>query len=222
MTDLLNPSADSTVEEIQVDDLIFDKKNANIGTDRGRETVRNSLTENGFGRSILIDKEGNIIAGNKTTEAAIKAGLKTVRVIKTTGNEIVAVQRTDLDIDSPEARRLAIADNRAAELGLQWDPAILSELTGDGVDITSYFTEVELQKVCESLEVEMPDDMEGDDEDGVDQIEDETMPGAIRQYNLFISEEHYEAFCDKVDQLIEKGNFDSATDCIIDLVMRQA
>jgi sporulation protein YlmC with PRC-barrel domain len=222
MTDLLNPSADSTVEEIQVDDLIFDKKNANIGTDRGRETVRNSLTENGFGRSILIDKEGNIIAGNKTTEAAIKAGLKTVRVIKTTGNEIVAVQRTDLDIDSPEARRLAIADNRAAELGLQWDPAILSELTGDGVDITSYFTEVELQKVCESLEVEMPDDMEGDDEDGVDQIEDETMPGAIRQYNLFISEEHYEAFCDKVDQLIEKGNFDSATDCIINLVMRQA
>jgi len=208
---------DATVEDLQ-----FDDKNANIGTERGREAVRNSITENKFGRSILIDKNGKIIGGNKSVEAAVKAGLKTVKIIETTGDEIIAVQRTDLDLESPEGRRLAIAENRTAELGLQWDPAILSELTGDGVDITSYFTEVELQKVCESLEMEMPDDMEGEDEDGVDRIEDETMPGAIRQYNLFISEEHYEAFCDKVDQLIEKGNFDSATDCIIDLVMRQA
>lgn len=203
------------LEVISVEDLLHDDKNANIGTDRGRDAVHNSIVENKFGRSILIDKNGKIIGGNKTTEAAVKAGLKTVKVIKTTGDEIIAVQRVDIDLDSPAGRRLAIAENRTAELGLQWDPSILSELTGEGVDISSYFTDVELQSLCKSLEQEMPED----DDLGVDDDEEE-VPQGIKQFNIFISEEIYDDFCEKVDKLIEKSGFDSATDLIVDLVMK--
>lgn len=208
--------APQELEVLSVEDLEFDDKNPNKGTDRGRDTVQNSIVENGFGRSILIDKNGRIIAGNKSTEAAIKSGLKTVKVIKTKGDEIIAVQRTDIDLDSPEGRRLAVGDNRAAELGIQWDPEVISSLTGEGVDLSSYFTDVELQNLCKSLEEEMPDD--GDT--GLD-LGDEEVPQGVKQFNLFIAEEIYQQFCDKIDLEMEKKGFESATDLIVALVMNQ-
>ena len=61
----------------------------------------------------LLDWNGNIIAGNKSQQAAIAAGIKRVRVIETTGDELVAVKRTDVDIDSAEGRKMAYLDIRA-------------------------------------------------------------------------------------------------------------
>ena len=61
----------------------------------------------------LVDRNGNIIAGNKSQQAAIAAGIKKVRVIETTGDELVAVKRTDVDIDSAEGRKMAYLDIRA-------------------------------------------------------------------------------------------------------------
>jgi sporulation protein YlmC with PRC-barrel domain len=207
--------SESLIEVLNVEDLVPDDLNANKGTERGRDVVRNSITENGFGRSILLDKNNRIIGGNKSVEAASKAGLKTVRVIETSGDEIIAVKRVDVDLDSETGRRLAISDNRASELGLAWDPEVLSQLTGEGMDFSSYFTEVELQKLCDSLEEEMPDD--GDD--GLD-LDDEEVPVGVKQFNLFISEEIYQQFCDMVDYLQEKGGYESATDCIVGVVTK--
>jgi hypothetical protein len=56
------------------------------------------------------------------------------------------VQRTDLDRDDPKARALAIADNRAAELGLEWDPANLAELS-TGLDLQPFFSTAELAEI---------------------------------------------------------------------------
>lgn len=113
-----------------------DKHNANKGTKRGKELLKQSLTELGGGRSILLDKEGNIIAGNKTFEGAQEVGLK-VRVVKAGRDEIVAVQREDLDLNDPsgEARRLAYMDNRVAELDLEWDPDQLAADLALGIDL---------------------------------------------------------------------------------------
>src|SRR5258708_2905904 len=101
--------------------LTPDTRNANKGTDRGRKVVRESLRKYGAGRSILLDKSGNIIAGNKTVEGAQAIGLEDVQIVKSDGTRLIAVQRTDLDINDRKARELAIADNRASELGLEWD-----------------------------------------------------------------------------------------------------
>ena len=46
-------------------------------------------------------------------QAAIAAGIKRVRVIETTGDELVAVKRTDVDIDSADGRKMAYLDIRA-------------------------------------------------------------------------------------------------------------
>lgn len=122
-----------------------DAHNANRGTERGRAMVEASLRRYGAGRSILVDRNGRIIAGNTTHEAAVDIGLTDAVVVKTDGRKLVVVQRTDLDLDDPTARALAIADNRTSEVGLSWDAGVLAELTADGtVDLSGLFSHAEL------------------------------------------------------------------------------
>ena len=119
---------------IDIEDLTPDAHNFNQGTDEGRQLMQRSLTELGAGRSILVDRNGNVIAGNKTQEAAIKAGIRKVRVIETDGTELVAVKRTDIDIDSAKGRELALVDNLATQINLEWDQAELEAIDVEGFD----------------------------------------------------------------------------------------
>jgi hypothetical protein len=131
-------------------DLIPDDRNANRDTERGRGVIEQSLRKYGTGRSILIDKNGRIIAGNKTVENAGAAGLKDVLVVQSDGTKLIVVQRTDLDLKHDKAaKELAIADNRAAELNLSWDPEVLAEL-GSEIDLTPFFSTNELGKATAS------------------------------------------------------------------------
>ncbi|MFZ5856764.1 MAG: DNA modification methylase [Chloroflexota bacterium] len=136
------------------DPLKFDERNANKGTERGRELLEQSVTELGAGRSILSDKNGRIIAGNKTLAAARKAGLN-VRIVPSGRNELIVVQREDLDLEdgSGEARRLAYLDNRVAELDLAWDASVIAEDAAAGMDMDALgFLDKELQKLLMDVE----------------------------------------------------------------------
>jgi hypothetical protein len=133
-------------------DLAPDQQNANQGTQRGRGLLEKSLRRYGAGRSVLTDRDGNVIAGNKTVDVAAQLDLP-VRVVETDGHELVVVQRTDLDIDSAQGRGLAIADNRTGEAGLAWDNQVLQGLSADGlIDLTDFWHENELQELLESEE----------------------------------------------------------------------
>jgi DNA modification methylase len=125
-------------------DLTPDTRNANKGTPRGRKLVRESLQRYGAGRSILLDVNGAIIAGNKTVEAAKAVGMEDVQIVKSDGSKLIAVQRTDLNIDDKAARELAIAYNRASELGLEWDTEVLKEFEHEDIDLSPFWDEREL------------------------------------------------------------------------------
>lgn len=116
---------------IDINELTQDQHNFNKGTAKGKKLMNKSLKELGAGRSILIDKNGNIIAGNKTQLAAIEAGIKKVRVIESTGDELVAVKRTDIDINTKKGRELALADNAASRLNLAWDDVELANAAAE-------------------------------------------------------------------------------------------
>ena len=132
---------------IDIQELAQDQHNFNKGTEGGAKLMERSLNELGAGRSILIDKNGNIIAGNKTQEAAIKAGITKVRVIETTGNELVAVKRTDVDIDSAEGRKMAYLDNLTTQVNLTWDETELQAVQADveGFDVADFGFDIMLQ-----------------------------------------------------------------------------
>ena len=69
---------------IDIQELAQDRHNFNRGSEEGQQLMERSFKELGAGRSILLDRNGNIIAGNKSQKAAIAAGIKRVRVVETT------------------------------------------------------------------------------------------------------------------------------------------
>ena len=112
-------------------DLTPDGENFNKHTEFGQKLLEDSLRKFGAGRSILVDKDGNIIAGNSTTETAAAIGMEDVIVVPTDGKKLVVVQRTDLSLDSPEGRELALADNMTALKGIDLDLEKVKEHLGD-------------------------------------------------------------------------------------------
>lgn len=114
-----------------IDALIPDDKNFNKGTEYGQKLLEDSLREFGAGRSILIDKNNRIIAGNKTVENAGQIGLNDVIIVETDGTKLVAVKRTDIDIDSQKGRKMALADNSIGKVGLSWDEELLRAVAED-------------------------------------------------------------------------------------------
>lgn len=112
-------------------DLAPDGENFNRHTEFGQKLLEDSLRKFGAGRSILVDKDGNIIAGNSTTETAAAIGMEDVIVVPTDGKKLVVVQRTDLSLDSPEGRELALADNMTALKGIDIDLEKVKESLGE-------------------------------------------------------------------------------------------
>lgn len=97
----------------------------------------------------MLDRNGRIIARNKTAENAGSIGMNDVIVVQSDGTKLVAVQRTDLDLDSPTAKQLAIADNRASQVSLDWDVDVLKELATE-IDLSPFFSADELEAMWPS------------------------------------------------------------------------
>ena len=145
----MKSSKPSPHRRLDLFDLTSDPQNANRGTARGRDALTQSLRAYGTGRAVLIDRHGTIIAGNKTVEQA-KALNIPLRVVKTDGTHLIAVQRDDLDLRTDaRAKALAIADNRVGELDLEWDVEMLKQLHAEGLDLSAFWTEAEFSTLLE-------------------------------------------------------------------------
>ncbi len=140
-------------DRISLGDLHQDPDNARKHTARNVSQIEESLQRAGAGRSILAarDKDGKlvILAGNATTEAAMSAGFETARIVESDGTELVVVVRSDLDPEDVQARLLAVADNRTAELAT-WDVPKLTELPVELLDM--FFSPKEMGKLLQTMD----------------------------------------------------------------------
>ena len=126
-----------------IQDLKSDHKNARNRTDRSSSLIKESLEKFGAARSIVIDEENRILAGNGTIEGAKAAGIKNLRVIETDGKEIIAVKRTGLTEEDKVG--LALADNRNSDLS-DWDIEMLKQLSEEQ-DLEPWFNEGDLAEL---------------------------------------------------------------------------
>src|SRR5262245_22224447 len=93
---------------LTVTDLKPDLVNRRKRTARGARMLVESLEQVGPARSIVIDEENGVLAGNGVLEAAAEIGITKVHVVEADGRTLVAVRRRDL---SPEDKRaLALYD----------------------------------------------------------------------------------------------------------------
>tara|TARA_R100001224_G_scaffold49962_2_gene28825 strand:+ start:40 stop:1218 length:1179 start_codon:yes stop_codon:yes gene_type:complete len=132
-----------------INDLQNDHKNARKRTDRSSKLIKESLQKFGAARSIVIDENNRILAGNGTIAGAKAAGIKNLKVIETDGNEIIAVKRTGLSED--EKVGLALADNRTSDLS-EWDINMLEELSQEH-DLNPWFDNDDLKELLGETEV---------------------------------------------------------------------
>jgi DNA modification methylase len=131
-----------------ISDLKFDHKNARKRTDGSARLIQESLQRYGAARSIVIDEDNRILAGNGTIEGAKALGLTKLKVVEASGDEIIAVRRSGLSEDDKVG--LALADNRAAELS-DWDAEMLQQLSEEH-DIAPWFEQEDLDALLEAAE----------------------------------------------------------------------
>ena len=112
-------------------DLIQDENNYRKHSDTNKARIRKSIDEAGLGRSVVIDADGVLVAGNGVQSVIDKD--TPVRVVETDGTELVVVKRTDLHTGDPRRKTLALADNATSD-DVEWDfDAIAEDWTEDEV-----------------------------------------------------------------------------------------
>lgn len=174
-------------KEIDLSSLLPDKSNPNRHTKRGLELLQKSIRENGVGRSLVVDKNNRLICGNATFEVLKKLGITKTIVVETTGDEVVCVKRTDLDLEKDlKARNLSIADNQTNAIDLNFDPAILERLAFQfdydfqnewDISLFSASQNDYTENEDDDIEASFNDDFDENDEENDD--ENENMPFEI-------------------------------------------
>lgn len=102
--------------KVNIGELVQDDLNFNDGTKEGQKMIDESFARYGAARSVVVDRNNRIISGNKSVLSAEAAGIKDVIVVESDGDELIAVRRTDVDLDTKKGREMALADNVTANV----------------------------------------------------------------------------------------------------------
>lgn len=173
-------------------DLTPDPENRRLHNPRNLGMVVDALHKVGAARSIVIDENNVILAGNGVTEAAAEAGITKVRVIEASGEEIIAVRRSGLTAE--QKRALAIYDNRTGELA-EWNQEQLRADQAAGLDLQPWFYEDELDRL---LNIEPSDGIRTDADPG------ESANKGIKIFQLIFTPAQYERVKIAVDELVKE------------------
>ena len=119
------------VRKVRLQDLTPYAKNARIHDEKQVDLIARSIQEFGFLNPVLIDGDGNVIAGHGRIMAAEKLGMQEVPCLSVDG------------LTEEQRRAYILADNRLTEMG-GWDQQIVSDElqflkdAGFGIDLTGF------------------------------------------------------------------------------------
>ena len=183
---MTNKQKKPSIEVVDIESLVHDDKNFNRGTEEGGKLIARSFKEHGAGRSVLLDKNNRLVAGNKAAEGAREAGIRRVIVVETEGDEMVAVRRKDVDLDTAEGRKMALLDNLTQQVSLAWDTDAIQSVQAEipEFDIADFGFDI-------GLPTGDPDEADKVTEDDFDP--DKDMPqgdGNIKQGDIFRLGDH--------------------------------
>lgn len=191
-----------------------DTRNANKGTPRGQWMLEKSIEETGLGRSILADKNGNIIAGNKTYQAAMENELP-VQFVEADGKTLTVVVRKDLDLNKDEkARKLAYYDNRVAQVDLDWDASQMISDVEAGISLDNMWVEGELDSLL-SKEVDL-DIPKLDNPTGGN--ESDFAPSGIQMLQVILDKDKHEKMMTMLKEIKEKKGVSNTSELVYDII----
>lgn len=145
-----------------IGDLKDDQANPRKHNARNIGQIVDSLHQVGAARSIVIDEDNTVLAGNGVIEAAAQAGIERVQVVDADGETIIAVRRTGLTPEQKTA--LKYYDNRTGELA-GWSPEQIAADLEAGLPLDAMFYPEELSAIMEQAADDM---LAGEAEQGPD------------------------------------------------------
>jgi DNA modification methylase len=155
------------VDSVAISSLSFDPANARKHAAKNLDAIKGSLARFGQQKPIVVGKNGVVIAGNGTLEAARSLGWERINVVRT-------------ELEGPDATAFAIADNRTGELA-EWDAGVLGEtlkaLQGIDFDLSAIgFDDDDLAKM---LATEEPSEGLTDPDEVPEEVETRCKPGDL-------------------------------------------
>jgi DNA modification methylase len=143
-------------KRVKIADLKFDPENARVRTAKGEAMIQESLRQVGAARSIVIDEDGIILAGNGTVEAAGQIGIDNVVIVEASGDEIIAVRRKGLTDE--QKKKLAYYDNRTGDEA-EWDmEQVARDLLGGYDFLDELFDDIQVPEPEKEGTDELPED----------------------------------------------------------------
>lgn len=137
-----------------VESLTVDPNNARSHPDRNLDAIKESLARFGQQKPIVVAKNGVVLAGNGTLAAARALGWDRIAVVVT-------------DLDGPDARGYALADNRTGELA-EWDVAqLMRELDALPAELANAigWDEAEMRRIAREADEALASFQQPGDED---------------------------------------------------------
>jgi len=186
--------------KIQMDPL-----NVRVHDQRNKEAIKQSLKELGAGRSIVMDANNILIAGNGVYEQAQELGIP-VKEIETDGKTLIAIKRTDLQSDDQRRKALALADNKTSDLSVFDENALarlLSEIDADGIIAATGFSDKEIKELLDGLN-EVDDGCNGENQP--DQEPPADTMCVIGPFRFPIPRAKYESWIEEVRQMVGFDN----------------
>ena len=130
---------------MELKDIKQDKHNYRVHNERNLSLIKKSIDEVGFGRSIVVDSQNEIIAGNGLVSQIDKD--TKIKVVETDGSELVVVKRTDPKTEDDKRKQLAIMDNSTSD-NSTFDFALLQSdfdyetLSDFGIEVPNLDTQI--------------------------------------------------------------------------------
>ena len=151
---------------MELKDLKFDKRNYRRHDEKNQNLIKKSINEVGFGRSVVIDADNEIICGNGVVSQVAKN--TPIKIIETNGSELIVVKRTDLKTDDVKRKQLAVMDNSTSDTS-DFDIELLKEdfsteelgdfgitvFEASQIDVDSFFEDSE-EKIKEPKTIKCP------------------------------------------------------------------
>ena len=131
------------MSELTIKDLKQDKRNYRKHNKSNLDLIKKSIAKVGFGRSVVIDNNNEIIAGNGLVSQVDKN--TKIKVVETDGSELVVVKRTDLSTEDEKRKEMAVMDNSTSDtsefdlekLKNAFSPEKLNEMGIDTISVSS-------------------------------------------------------------------------------------
>lgn len=111
--------------------------------------LEKSVQADGWIGAITVAADGETFDGSARIEVAAATGFDDAIVIRSDGSRPIVHIREDIPTaDDPRALRLGIAANAIASHNLEWDPAVLTELSQE-IDLSTFWTKEEIGALLE-------------------------------------------------------------------------